>query len=296
MYLSQPILKKVNMMLVVSLLISTNLITSFGATSTTKDDTMTNSEEEMIEEVIINQGASVYNHAYQENYNTDRLDAILQEAVNAYVLLEPDEVTAEDIVKLKANGNAVSAYMNIGTAEKWRDDFDALKPYVAQNEWAEWKNEYFIQVVRPQVIYAMEDRIDRIAEMGFEWIEFDNMDFAFDELNAIRYGIFVTEEEAIKYFNKLYDYAHEKGLKVMAKNTIQGAEKFDGVTYESYEDNFNWWKRDDLKAFLAEGKIGIIVHYGDDNPPQTYLNYKGEYGEELSIIIESMYLMKYVHY
>lgn len=295
MYLSQPILKKVNMMLVVCLLISTSLVASFGATSTNKDDTMTDSDE-LMEEAIIDQGAPVYNHAYQENYTTDTLDAILQEAVNAYVLLEPSEVSTEDIVKLKANGNAVSAYMNIGTAEKWRDDFETLKPYVVQNEWAEWKNEYFFQVLRPQVIYAMEDRIDRIAEMGFDWVEFDNMDFAFDELNTIRYGIFVTEEEAIKYFNTLYDYAHEKGLKVMAKNTIHGAEKFDGVTYESYEHKFNWWDREDLKAFLSDGKIGIIVHYGDDNPPQTYLNYKGEYGEEVSIIIESMYLMKYVHY
>ena len=75
MYLSQHILKKVNMMLVVCLLISTNLITSFAATSTNKDNTMTDSEEEIIEESLINQGASVYNHAYQENYNT-ALDCI----------------------------------------------------------------------------------------------------------------------------------------------------------------------------------------------------------------------------
>jgi endo-alpha-1,4-polygalactosaminidase (GH114 family) len=237
-----------------------------------------------------------YNQAYQENYQADSLETILNSAVNSYVLLDPDEVTQEDLTAIKANSNVVSAYISIGTAEKWREDFDSLKPYTTQNQWAEWKDEYFVQNLHYYVKETMKKRIDKVVEMGFDWIEFDNMDFAFDDVNRVRYGIKVPKEDAVKYYQDLCTYAQEKGLKVMAKNTFRDIESFDGITLESYDYLYNWWSKKDLKAFMKTGKLALIVHYNDENPPQTYMNYEGTYGQNLLLIIESKILQSYVHF
>lgn len=248
------------------------------------------------ENKAIAQPSTAYNHAYQENYAADTVTSILNSAVNSYVLLEPDEVTADDIAAIKKNQNLVSAYISIGTAEKWRDDFDSLKAYSTQNQWAEWQDEYFIQTLHYYVTETMKNRIDKVADMGFDWVEFDNMDFAFDDINNIRYGIHVPKADAVKYYHNLCDYAHEKGLKVMAKNTFRDIDNFDGITLESYDYLFNWWSNEDLISWLDTGKLALVVHYDDENPPQSYLSYKGTYGEDLLIIIESKILKSYVHF
>lgn len=248
------------------------------------------------ENLEVSQVSGAYNHAYQENYETDTVTNILNSAVNSYVLLEADEVTEEDIAAIKKNNNVVSAYISIGTAEKWRDDFSSLKAYSTQNQWAEWQDEYFIQNLHYYVIETMKKRIDKVADMGFDWVEFDNMDFAFDDVNQIRYGIHVPKDDAVKYYQSLCHYAHEKGLKVMAKNTFRDIDNFDGITLESYDYLFNWWSNDDLVSWLNTGKLALVVHYDDENPPQTYLSYKDTYGEHLLIIIESKILKSYVHF
>jgi len=239
---------------------------------------------------------SVYNHAYQENYTPDSLTTILNSAVNSYVLLEPDDITAEDIISIKKNNNIVSAYISIGTAEKWRADFASLTPYITQSQWAEWQDEYFFKTSLLSISKIMKSRIDKISKLGFDWIEFDNMDFAFDATNRLRYNIQITQDDAIKYYNNLCNYAHKKGLKVMAKNTFRNIEQFDGITLESYDYLSNWWDNENLKAFIKQSKLAVIVHYNDTNPPQTYLNYTNIYGENLLIIIESNALKSYVHF
>ena len=104
----------------------------------------------------------------------------------------------------------------------------------------------------------MKNRIDNAAAWGGDFIEFDNMDWAFDETNRRKYGFHVTEEESLEYVNQLKDYASSLGLSCMAKNMTQGVESFAGVTYESGPGNREWWELADLKSFLAEGKLCVV--------------------------------------
>jgi len=249
-----------------------------------------------VEEMALDGPIRVYNQAYQETYEKDVFSRILPEAVDAYVLVDPDEISDEILMQLQVNGNQVAAYMNIGTAESWRSDFKDLKPFTSQNEWALWKDEYFYKSINNRLINLMKLRIDALAERGFDWVEFDNMDFAFDALNRVRYGIYVEDEGAIQYYQTLCTYAQEKGLKVMAKNTTRGAETFDGVTYESYEYDIDWWIAEELQTFLANGKLGIIVHYDAENPAMIFQTYREQYGHNLSFISESKSLRQYVHF
>ncbi len=240
---------------------------------------------------------AVYNQAYQENYEADNIDDIIANAKNAYVLIDPfQDKIASYIPELKKNNNQVSGYISIGTGEDWRSDFDQLKPYLVNKEWGQWPGEYFLKRITPEVIAVMKTRIDSMAIWGCEWVEFDNMDWVFDDEYRNEYGIETTPEQGIAYFNELADYLHQKGMKAMAKNTVEGASIFDGVLYESYNNDKNWWDKEGTRQFLNAGKPVIINHYNETNCDKVYIDYMDYYNKSISYICEDTNLKKYVHY
>ncbi len=240
---------------------------------------------------------AVYNQAYQENYEADNIDDIIANAKNAYILIDPfQDKIASFIPELKKNNNQVSGYISIGTGEDWRSDFEQLKPYLVTKEWGQWPGEYFLKKITPEVIAVMKTRIDSMAKWGCEWVEFDNMDWVFDDEYRSEYGIETTPEQGIAYFNELAEYLHQKGMKAMAKNTVEGASNFDGVLYESYNNDKNWWDKEGTRQFLNAGKPVIINHYNETNCDKVYIDYMDYYDKSISYICEDATLKKYVHY
>ncbi|MFS4494034.1 endo alpha-1,4 polygalactosaminidase [Maribacter sp. 2308TA10-17] len=263
-------------------------------------DQIVNENTDQIENDSIstqNTAIAVYNQAYQENYEADAIVDILVNAKNSYVLVDPfGENLVESIAALKANGNEVGAYISIGTGETYRDDYEQLKPFLVSKAWGEWPDEFFVNQTTTGILEIMKARIDKIAAWGCDWVEFDNMDWAYDEDNRGIYGFQVTEAEAISYFQVLCDYVHEKGMKCMAKNMTEEATAFDGVLYESYNNDKNWWDQSGAQNFLDAGKLVIINHYNETNCGQVYSDYKGIYNSNLSFICEDANLKKYVHF
>ncbi len=239
----------------------------------------------------------VYNQAYQENYEADKIDDIIANAKNAYVLIDPFENNIHTKVsEIKSKGNEVGAYISIGTGEDWRADFNNLQPYLVAEQWGEWEGEYFVNSVTTGIVDLMKIRIDSIAKWGCDWVEFDNMDWIFDDDLRETYGFQVTQSEGIAFYNELCDYAHEKGIKCMAKNTVESATNFDGALYESYNDDKNWWEQSGAQSFLDAGKLVIVNHYNETNCGQVYSEYKGIYNNDLSFICEDANKKKYVHF
>lgn len=264
------------------ILASTALLTSCSAQSATSNDYS---------------HLPVYNQAYQENFKPDNFKDILASAKNAYILADPFSQSAKDFIKsVKGNNNQISAYISIGTAEDWRADFKDLKPYVVKKEWEGWEGEYFVSKIDPKLVGVMKKRIDYLAKMGFDWVEFDNMDWAFDNDNRKKYDFKATSAEAISYFQGLCTYALSKNIKCMAKNHTDNVKKFDGVTFESFEDNKNWWDEESAKKFLNKGKLFIINHYNSPNCNKVHTEYKNKYNNNISFICEDSNLGKYVHY
>ena len=244
-----------------------------------------------------NNAKAVYNQAYQENYQEDQIDDILANATNAYVLVDPfQENISEAISEMKTKGNEVGAYISIGTGENWRDDYQEMQQYLVSTPWGQWPNEFFINSTTTGIIEIMKARIDKIAAWGCDWVEFDNMDWAYDDDLRSTYQFEVTEAEGIAYYQELCDYVHEKEMKCMAKNVVEGASNFDGVLYESYNDEKNWWDVSGAQNFLDAGKLVIINHYNETNCGQVYTDYKGIYNDNLSFICEDVNLQKYVHF
>ncbi len=243
------------------------------------------------------QAIPIYNQAYIENYIADNIDDIISEAKNAYVLVDPfRQGVAEKIPAIKANNNQVGGYISIGTGEDWRDDFDLLQPFLVSKQWNEWDGEFFVKETTTGIIPIMKKRIDKLANWGCDWVEFDNMDWAFDDENRNKYGFTVTEEEAISYYQELCDYAHSKGIKCMAKNDVVEADNFDGILYESFPNDKDWWNHAVAQKFLDSGKLVIINHYNEPQPNKVYTEYMRLYNEGISYICESKKEKKYIHY
>ena len=239
----------------------------------------------------------VYNQAYIENYNADTIDYIIANAKNAYVLVDPFENNVVPfIATIKSNGNEVGAYISIGTGENWRADFAAMQPYLVSTAWGQWPNEFFVNSTTTGIIDIMKARIDKIAAWGCDWVEFDNMDWVYDDALRITYGYQVTQAEGIAYYQELCNYVHSKGMKCMAKNLVKNASNFDGVLYESYNDDKNWWDVAGAQSFVDAGKLVIINHYNETNPNQVYQEYKNIYGNSISFICEDRNLQRYVHF
>ncbi len=239
----------------------------------------------------------VYNQAYNENFEADSIESILINAKNAYVLIDPFmDDTANYIAQIKANGNEVGAYISIGTGENWRSDFNALQPYLVTTPWEQWEGEYFVNTTTTGIINIMKARIDTIANLDCDWVEFDNMDWIYDDTLRAAYGYQVTPEEGIAYYQELCDYVHHKGMKCMAKNTLEQASDFDGVLYESYHNDKNWWDQSGAQSFIDANKLVIINHYNESNCDAIYQEYQAIYGKNISYICEDTNLQAYKHY
>ena len=207
-----------------------------------------------------------------------------------------EENITTHIADIHANNNEVAGYISAGTGEKWRDDFDQLKPYLAAKVWPEWPGEFFVSEVKTGILSVMRKRIDKMAIWGLDWVEFDNMDWL-DKESRKRYELSASIKAAKSYINTLCDYTHSKGMKCMAKNTVEGFKNFDGVLYESYNDDKNWWDRTGMQSFLKAGKLVIINHYNETDCDSVYTEYKTSYhSDAISFICEDTTQQKYRHY
>jgi len=215
----------------------------------------------------------VWNQAYEETGNNDSVSAILAGAKGCYVLIDPfDSKSARDgIAKMKQNDNTVGCYISVGSCEDWRDDFDAMKQYCTE-PYPDWPGEYFVTDTEG-ILPLMKARVDKMAGWGCDMVEFDNMDWEA-----------VDEDEADAYIRALSAYTHDKGMQVMAKSTTIRGKNLDGLTVESYVDDKDWWETRELETILDADKLGVIVHYNDDDCDGVYDDYKQTYGKKLSFI------------
>ncbi|RUM94454.1 MAG: hypothetical protein DSZ28_03110 [Thiothrix sp.] len=239
----------------------------------------------------------VYNQAYQENFSADTIAEILNSARNAYVLVDAlEDDIGKFVNQIKSKQNQVAGYISAGTGENYRSDFEDLKPYLSPTAWPQWPDEFFVSETTTGILPLMKKRIDKIAAWGADWIEFDNMDWL-DEKTRQQYNLSATVPEANAYINALCDHTHAKGMNCMAKNTVDNFTQFDGVLYESYQDQKNWWDTQGTREFLTAGKRVIINHYNEANCDAVYAEYIDFYDDKnISFICEDTATKKYKHY
>ncbi len=241
-------------------------------------------------------GRCVWNQAYQENTAADTVEAILAGAQGCYVLIDPFEAqeAADAIPAMQAAGNTVGCYISVGTCEDWRDDFDQISEHCTSEVWPEWPGEFFVS--NPDgVVTTMQARIDQLATWGCDMVEFDNMDWASDPEQNEAFGVDLSPEDAVAYYQALCEYTHAAGMGCMAKSTREGGEVFDGGTFESFSDNRDWWEHGHLQSFVDEGRLAVVFHYDESDCDGVEAWYRERYGAGISFLCEDPTVGGYRH-
>ena len=116
-------------------------------------------------------------------------------------------------------------YLSIGTAEEFRDDYEAfatldVEERAAGNEGVlggvlpDWQDERWLNLRRSDVLLPlMEARLDICEDKGFELVEFDNMDGHTNDT-----GLDLSAQEVRAWVVSLIASAADRGLEVIHKN------------------------------------------------------------------------------
>lgn len=124
---------------------------------------------------------------------------------------------ASQVEQLHAAGAHVICYLNAGGSEDFRDDFASFPAAVQGHPLDDWPGERWLDVRQLDALLpVMAARMDVCAEKGFDAVDPDNMN-GFDNDT----GFPLTQEDALHYQRALIDLAHERGLGIGLKNTME---------------------------------------------------------------------------
>jgi len=141
------------------------------------------------------------------------------------------ETSASEVAALHAAGRHVVCYVDVGTAENFRPDYDEF-PAAVLGKKNGWPGERWIDIRRTEVVEPiMEARFRMCAEKGFDAVEPDNI-----EAFSNKSGFPVTADQQLTYNLWIADAAHGLGMAVLQKNDGEQAAamepSFDGVLTE----------------------------------------------------------------
>jgi endo-alpha-1,4-polygalactosaminidase (GH114 family) len=91
------------------------------------------------------------------------------------VVLDGEEATEADISAIQAHGTIVLLYLSVGTIEKWREWYPALKPYRLK-AWKDWKDEWFADTSKAGFRNAVHDIGADLLAKGPDGLFLDNVD------------------------------------------------------------------------------------------------------------------------
>jgi hypothetical protein len=132
-------------------------------------------------------------------------------------LFEADGVTPANatVAAIHARGAKAICYVDAGTWENWRPDAGSF-PTSVRGATNGWPGERWLDIRRLDVLVPIMDaRVGRCAAAGFDAVEFDNMDAAFN-----RSGFPVSPAQQIEFNRAMAAIAHDHGLAVGLKNDV----------------------------------------------------------------------------
>ena len=159
-------------------------------------------------------------------------------------------------------------YFSAGSAESWRDDYDAFPAETLGEPLDNWPNERWVDVRAEAVRTIMLARLDLGVAKDCDGVEPDNVDGWENDT-----GLPLTREDQLDYDRFLADAAHARGLSIGLKNAVD--------LVRSLEPHFDWALNEEcldydecerLRPFLQAGKAVFHVEYaneGADGPARA---------------------------
>ena len=165
--------------------------------------------------------------------------------------------SATVVSALHALGTKVVCYMSAGSWEDWRPDAGDF-PDSVKGRSNGWPGERWLDIRQLDVLGPiMEARLDRCSGMGFDGVEFDNVDGY-----ANSTGFSLSYQDQIRYNTFLAEAAHERGLAAALKNDLEQVADLVAVfDFAINEECFRYAECKALSAFVQAGKPVFHVEY-----------------------------------
>lgn len=176
-------------------------------------------------------------------------------------IIDAQNVSAEDVGSLKANGRRIYSYLNVGSLEEFRDYYDTFSEYTL-SEYDNWPGEYWIDVSEE----AWQDYVvDNIAaELVLKGVD----------------GFFIDNTDVY------YLYQHSWIYKGLVKIITRLKDKYNLPVIINGGDMF-------VTQLMDEGKAGIIDGINQESVYSCILDYENaEFGEQRAL--DRAYYEKYL--
>ncbi|KNC78547.1 hypothetical protein SARC_09031 [Sphaeroforma arctica JP610] len=192
--------------------------------------------------------------------------------------------TSENNIKTLVDaGHYVVCYIDLGTAEDWRPDYDQLVKYCPED--SAYSDERWLDITQWEFAPIMDDRLQEAKDKGYMGLEYDNIDCESYGANCVPgESISSLKPYEIAYLTYLADKAHDLGMSVGMKNAVDLittiGDKFDWAINEScaaynecglYEPFkqankavFGVEYDDGSKDCSSEQKDGIVMKYEEN--------------------------------
>jgi hypothetical protein len=165
--------------------------------------------------------------------------------------------SASEVTTLHGQGKHVLCYIDVGTAENWRSDYNQF-PSSVLGEPNGWPGERWLDIRRLDVLGPiMTARFQMCREKGFDAIEPDNI-----EAFSNKSGFPITAQDQLTFNEWIATKAHSLGMAVFQKNdgdqTSQLQGFFDGALTEECNQ---FHECASFQPYLAAGKPVLNGEY-----------------------------------
>ena len=168
------------------------------------------------------------------------------------------DTAASTVVALHADGRHAVCYIDAGSWENWRPDAARYPRSVKGRALAGWQGERWLDIRRIDLLGPiLTDRLDQCQAKGFDGVEFDNVDGY-----SNRTGFALTSADQLTFDRWLAARAHERGLAVGLKNTLDLADQLEpDFDFAILEQCFEYRECGLAAPFTADRKSVVDIEY-----------------------------------
>ena len=174
-------------------------------------------------------------------------------------LYDSDGVTpaSSGVAAVHAIGAHAICYVDAGTWENWRPDA-ASYPSAVLGAGNGWPGEKWVDIRRlDALVPIMDARVGACVSAGFDAVEFDNMDAAFN-----RSGFKVTAAQQVDFNRTMAIVAHSHGMAVGLKNDVAQLTQLEPwFEFAINEQCSQYSECSGYDAWIAAGKAVAQVEY-----------------------------------
>jgi len=165
--------------------------------------------------------------------------------------------TAATVASLQATGAKVVCYIDFGTSENFRSDFNQFTA-AEQGNTNGWPGEKWLDIRNPAIRPIMLTRMQMCVSKGFDALEPDNID---GYTNSTGFPLTATDQA--NYNTWIATTAHSLGLSVALKNDVDQASQLEPNFDFAINEQCNQYSEcGTLSSFTADNKAIFNAEYG----------------------------------